>query len=269
MSAFTRRAAPASRRSRDRRWRRRRRRRFVDGLLGRERGDRERHRHPVIAARVGGPAAGRADPADGPRTTKPSGRSSASIPRPRKPATSAAMRSLSLTRSSRGAADRDLAAVRRERGDRRQLVDEPGHFRRRDLDRAGAIALDRRSVPRGSPASVAVDVDVARARRSAAARRAAPVRVGFRPTSSISTRDPGSAAAATIQNAADEKSPGTRRASGPAGAGRRRPRRSARRRGRAPPKAVERPLGVIARRGRSRRRWSCRRRAGRRGARRS
>ena len=36
-----------------------------------------------------------------------------------------------------------------------------------------------------------------------------PVRVGFRPTSSIVTSDPGSAAAATIQNAADEISPGT------------------------------------------------------------
>ena len=35
-----------------------------------------------------------------------------------------------------------------------------------------------------------------------------PVRVGFSPTSSISTREPGSEAAATIQNAADEKSPG-------------------------------------------------------------
>ena len=36
-----------------------------------------------------------------------------------------------------------------------------------------------------------------------------PVRDGFSPTSSISTREPGCAAAATIQNAADEKSPGT------------------------------------------------------------
>ena len=35
------------------------------------------------------------------------------------------------------------------------------------------------------------------------------MRVGLRPTSSISMREPGSAAAATIQNAADEKSPGT------------------------------------------------------------
>ena len=35
------------------------------------------------------------------------------------------------------------------------------------------------------------------------------VRVGFSPTSSISTREPGRAAAATIQKAAEEKSPGT------------------------------------------------------------
>ena len=33
--------------------------------------------------------------------------------------------------------------------------------------------------------------------------------MGLSPTSSISTRDPGRAAAATIQNAAEEKSPGT------------------------------------------------------------
>jgi hypothetical protein len=37
------------------------------------------------------------------------------------------------------------------------------------------------------------------------------VLVGFSPTSSISTRESGSPAAATIQNAADEKSPGTDR----------------------------------------------------------
>ena len=37
------------------------------------------------------------------------------------------------------------------------------------------------------------------------------MRVGLRPTPSISTRDPGSAAAATSQKAADEKSPGTLR----------------------------------------------------------
>ena len=36
-----------------------------------------------------------------------------------------------------------------------------------------------------------------------------PVRVGFRPTSSMVTSEPGSADAATIQNAADEISPGT------------------------------------------------------------
>ena len=36
-----------------------------------------------------------------------------------------------------------------------------------------------------------------------------PVRVGLRPTSSIRTSEWGRAAAATIQNAADEMSPGT------------------------------------------------------------
>ena len=53
------------------------------------------------------------------------------------------MRSLSLTRSSRAPRTRHLAAVRGERGERRQLVDEAGHLVRRDVERARAIALDR------------------------------------------------------------------------------------------------------------------------------
>ena len=36
-----------------------------------------------------------------------------------------------------------------------------------------------------------------------------PVRVGFKPTSTISTSEPGSAAAAQAQKAAEEMSPGT------------------------------------------------------------
>ena len=63
-------------------------------------------------------------------------------------------------------------------------------------------------VPRGSPASVAVTSTWTRAPKRRRTSSSA-VRVGLRPTSSISMRDPGSAAAATSQKAADEKSPGT------------------------------------------------------------
>ncbi len=41
-----------------------------------------------------------------------------------------------------GAADGDLAAVGGERGDGGQLVDQAGHFFRRDGNRLGAIAFD-------------------------------------------------------------------------------------------------------------------------------
>ena len=58
-----------------------------------------------------------------------------------------------------GAADRDLAAVRREGRDRGQLVDEAGHFLRRDVDRTGA-SPSTTIVPRGSPASVRGRLDV-------------------------------------------------------------------------------------------------------------
>ena len=76
-------------------------------------------------------------------------------------------------------------------------------------------------VPRGSPAvGRRLDWTSTRApkRRSTSS---SAVRVGFRPTSSISTREPGSAAAATSQNAADEKSPGHGQSRGRPVAGRR------------------------------------------------
>ena len=132
-----------------------------DGATGRsrrQRGDRERHRHAVIAVRVGATAAGRARRRRA--TTKPSGRSSASMPSARKPATSAAMRSLSLTRSSPAPRTRHLAAMRRQRRDRRQLVDQPGHLLGRDRRSCPSDRPRRRCVPRGSPASVAGHLDV-------------------------------------------------------------------------------------------------------------
>ena len=63
-------------------------------------------------------------------------------------------------------------------------------------------------VPRGSPASVAVIVDLdARAEAPQDVEQAGPRRV--QPDVLDLDREPGSAAAATSQNAADEKSPGT------------------------------------------------------------
>ena len=113
-----------------------------DGPLRGERRDRKRHRHAMIAARVGDAAR---RPARRCRwiDDNPSASSSASMPSARKPATSAAMRSLSLTRSSLGAAHGHLAAVRRERRDGRQLVDQAGHFLGRDVERADADRLRR------------------------------------------------------------------------------------------------------------------------------
>jgi len=75
--------------------------------------------------------------------TNPSARSSALMPSPRNPATSVAIRSLSLTRSSPRAANRHLTAMRGERRDRRQLVDQPWYFLGRDVERAGAVAFNR------------------------------------------------------------------------------------------------------------------------------
>ena len=115
----------------DTRWRRRRRRRSCDGPRGRQRRDRERHRHPVIAVRVGH-AAGRR--ARRPRTTKPSGALVGVDAERAEPGDQRRDAIAFLDAQLRRAADRHLAAVRRQRGDRRQFVDEAGHFVGRDLD---------------------------------------------------------------------------------------------------------------------------------------
>ena len=107
--------------------------------------------------------------------------------------------------------DAQLAPVRRQRAQHRQLVDDSRHLRRRDLGRAQVPVAhrDRARLARRSRAAAALDVDV----RPPIRRRTSmmPVRVGFRPTEAITISEPESDAAATIQNAADEMSPGTSR----------------------------------------------------------
>ena len=107
-----------------------------------------------------------------PATTKPSGRSSASRPIARNPATSVAMRSLSLTRNSAAPLTVTLAAVGAERRDCGQFVDQAWNFVGPDLDRVGRgrgrripCPAARRRPSRSSPHRPA--------RRTGGARRAA------------------------------------------------------------------------------------------------
>ena len=106
----------------------------VDGrrTFGRERGDSKGHGHAVIASCVRD-AAGRAP-----------GRGDAEPVRPLVGRQAERPHAIDQRRDSiafldaqlGGAADRDLAAVRGERRDGRQLVDEPGHLLGRDCHRA-------------------------------------------------------------------------------------------------------------------------------------
>ena len=149
------------------------------------------------------PPAGAPDP----HTTNPSGRSSALMPSARNPATSTEMRSLSLTRSS-------PAPLTDTRPPQAASAATAGSSSINAGTSSGEISTSPvRSpsttiVPRGSSALRPVSRTSTRAPnlRSTSIN---PVRVGLSPTSSICTRDPGSAAAATIQKAAEEKSPGT------------------------------------------------------------
>ena len=161
-------------------------------LLGCERGNREGHCQPVIAARVGAPAGGRLDPAAGP-AIKPSARSSALMPSARNPATSAAMRSF---------LDAQLARPRTVTSPCAASAAIAGSSSMSPGTSSGAMSsVPMRSPstvtrPQGSPARVAVTSTWTRA-PNAGAHRAVPFWVGFNPTSSTSIRDPGSAAAAT------------------------------------------------------------------------
>ena len=118
------------------------------------------------------------------------------------------MRSLSFTRSSLGARDLERATERRARRQHRQLVDQA-----RDLVGADDASTDgrhgrRRESPTGSPAVSPVTSTVMRApMRSSACRN--PSRWGLRQTPSMRTLDPGRAAAAAAQTAAEDGSPGT------------------------------------------------------------
>ena len=72
------------------------------------------------------------------------------------------------------------------------------------------------TVPLGS-ISASADPSTATSAPIDSSRRTNAVRVGFRPTSRTITDQPGRAAAAAIQNAADEKSPGITSSSGRSG----------------------------------------------------
>ena len=188
---------------------------------------------------------------------------------PRNPATSAAMRSLSLTRSSpapRTVTSPPCAASAAMAG---SSSIRPGTS-------SGAISIDPVPVAR-RPMIVPMRLagggrGLARTSTRAPKRRStsmSAVRVGFSPTSSIVTREPGSAAAATIQNAADEKSPGTGSDCPVPAAGRRRPTTVRPSTADLEAERRERPLRVIARLRAVRSPTSCPRRAARRAARRS
>ena len=163
------------------------------------------------------------------------------------PATSAVIRSLSLTRSS-------AAPLTVTSPPCAASAAMAGSSSMRPGTSSGAMVIGRilscstTTVPRGSPPSSSEADTCTRApnRRRTSSR---PVRDGFRPTSSISTREPGIAAAATSQNAADEKSPGTceRPALQALAAG---DRHGQAVHGRPAAEGGQRALGVVARRGR-------------------
>ena len=147
------------------------------------------------------------------------------------------MRSLSLTRSSAAPRHRD-AAAEGGRAPRAPAARRSPRALRRARSRGRACAPCRtRSRPTGSPCHSSVD---GRSSTSAPTRRStssSAVRVGFRPTSSMSTSRAGQRRRGDRQNAADEMSPG-RAARGPSSrwppvdadraARRRRPRRRTR-----------------------------------------
>ncbi len=129
------------------------------------------------------------------------------MPSARSPATSAEMRSVSLTRSS--PAPRTLtsapwpASAAIAGSSSISPGTSSGVMSTRPMRSPSTMI-----VPRGSPAAPGSVWTSTRAPNRWSTPISA-VRLGLRPTSSISTRDPGRAAAATIQKAADEKSPGT------------------------------------------------------------
>ena len=143
-----------------------------------------------------------------PWMTKPSGRSSTSAPIRARPSTSAAMRSLSLTRSSAAPVTRERAlGVRGGHGQDGHLVDEGRQHRRRARPSRAAA----RSAPRSSPPAPGPRCDDAGLDRRAPIARSTSrnaVRRGFRSTPSMRTSESGRMSAATTRKAALETSPG-------------------------------------------------------------
>ena len=138
----------------------------------------------------------------------PSSCSSTSTPKARRLCAIASMRSVSFTRSSLRVADLRLALGQRAgHGDDRQLVDDVGDLRAVDAHAAQLAAVDAaagRSARRRNRKS-----SRSSARPCARARGAGRCACSFMPRLVSVRFEPGSAAAAVIQNAAEEKSPGT------------------------------------------------------------
>ena len=195
---------------------------------------------------VGGVGPSARQPA-APRTWKPSGNSSTSPPIARRPAASAEMRSLSLTRSSAAPVTCRSPPTVGHGGQRGQLVDQRRHLV--GPERRGASAAARtRTRPRGSPCSTR-SVDGPRGAGRGAGRRRGRCARGSGPGPAISRSDPGRAAAATAQNVADENRP-ARGLDGPPAAGCRPARPRSGRSGDFGAERPQRQLRMISCRGR-------------------
>ena len=125
-----------------------------------------------------------------PRTWKPSGCSSISPPIRRKPVRERRDAIALLDAQLLRAAHTQLAAVRGQRGEHRQLVDDAGHFVRHDLGATADPHDGRAIVPIGSPAcACAITVLISAPIRSRMSMM--PVRDGLSPTCSMVTSEPG------------------------------------------------------------------------------
>ena len=193
--------------ARDTRWRPRRHPRCVDGAVGAERRNRERHGQPVVAAGVGDAARGGAAPVD----HEAVGSSSTSTPRARKPVTSALMRSLSFTRSSpapvTSSSPPNVASAASAGSSSISPGTSSGAIRTSAT--AVAVADPNRAAAARRPASSSASTSTSRAGAAQDVEERGPGGVQADVPQSRSS-EPGRPAAATIQKAADEKSPGTR-----------------------------------------------------------
>ena len=166
----------------------------------------ERHGDAVIAEGVERPPRGTSA---GPGITMPSGSSSASTPMRRRFSTTVRMRSVSFTRSS--AASRTVEPFfggRAQHGQHRNLVDQ--RRRQRALDRAAPqVRVLHHDVADQFPVRGFRAWECGSWRPCRSGRSSSAERVGFRPTPRMASCDPGTSSAATMKNAAEERSLGT------------------------------------------------------------